>query len=46
MIPKAEIVVDDTWYTLGLRGTRSKDLVAEGVFVPEHRAMRSKLLFD
>ncbi len=46
MVPKADVVVDDTWFTLGLRGTGSKDLVAEDVFVPEHRAMPSKLLFD
>lgn len=46
IVPKADVVVDDTWHTLGLRGTGSKDVVAEGVFVPEHRAMASKLLFD
>ena len=46
IVPKADVVVDDTWYTLGLRGTGSKDLVAEGVFVPEHRAIPTKLLFD
>jgi alkylation response protein AidB-like acyl-CoA dehydrogenase len=44
--PKAEIVVDDTWYTLGLRGTGSKDLVAEDVFVPAHRSIPTRLLFD
>lgn len=46
MVPKADVVVDDTWYTLGLRGTGSKDLVADGVFVPEHRGIPTKLLFD
>ena len=46
IVPKADVVVDDTWYTLGLRGTGSKDLIACGVFVPEHRAMATKLLFD
>jgi alkylation response protein AidB-like acyl-CoA dehydrogenase len=44
--PKAEVVVDDTWYTLGLRGTGSKDLVAEDVFVPAHRSIPTRLLFD
>ena len=44
--PKADMLVDDTWFTLGLRGTGSKDLVAEDVFVPEHRAMPTKILFD
>ncbi|MGB5757690.1 MAG: acyl-CoA dehydrogenase family protein, partial [Acidimicrobiales bacterium] len=46
IVPKVDVVVDDTWYTLGLRGTGSKDLIADRVFVPEHRAMATKLLFD
>ncbi len=46
VVPTADVVVDDTWYTLGLRGTGSKDLVAEDVFVPEYRAMPSSTLFD
>ena len=46
VIPKADMVVDDTWYTLGLRGTGSKDIVAEEVFVPEHRSLPTRLLFD
>lgn len=29
-------IIDD-WHVLGLRGTASKSLVLEGVFVPEHR---------
>ena len=44
--PKVDVTVDDTWYTLGLRGTGSKDLVAEDVFVPDHRAMETRILFD
>ena len=46
MVPKSDLLVDDTWFTLGLRGTGSKDVVADDVFVPEHRAMPSSLLFD
>lgn len=46
VVPTADVVVDDTWYTLGLRGTGSKDLVADGVVVPDHRAMPSRVLFD
>ena len=46
IVPKADLVVDDTWFTLGLRGTGSKDLVADDVFVPEHRSVPTKLLFD
>jgi alkylation response protein AidB-like acyl-CoA dehydrogenase len=39
MVPRADIELDDTWHTLGLRGTGSKDLVVKNAFVPEHRAM-------
>jgi alkylation response protein AidB-like acyl-CoA dehydrogenase len=40
VVPKADLAVDDTWYTLGMRGTGSKDVIASEVFVPEHRAVR------
>lgn len=40
VLPKADIAIDDTWYTLGMRGTGSKDIVLDNVFVPEHRAVK------
>ena len=46
LVPKADLTVDDTWHTLGLRGTGSKDLVAESVLVPDHRVMATKVLFN
>lgn len=46
MVPKADVLVDDTWHTLGLRGTGSKDLVADDVFVPTHRVMATRIIFD
>lgn len=46
VVPRSDIVVDDTWYTLGMRGSGSKDLVAENVFVPAHRAMPTAPLFN
>ncbi len=39
MVPRADVELDDTWHTLGMHGTGSKDLVVNGAFVPEHRAM-------
>jgi alkylation response protein AidB-like acyl-CoA dehydrogenase len=36
VLPKKDVVIDDTWFTLGMRGTGSKDLVLDGVFVPDH----------
>jgi len=45
VVPASEITIDDTWYTLGLEGTGSKDIVAKDVFVPAHRAMPTGALF-
>jgi 3-hydroxy-9,10-secoandrosta-1,3,5(10)-triene-9,17-dione monooxygenase len=37
LVPVAEITVEDTWYNAGLRGSGSDNVVANSVFVPEHR---------
>lgn len=39
MVPRVDVVIDDTWHTLGMRGSGSKDLVVTNAFVPSHRAM-------
>src|SRR6201996_2639810 len=39
MVPRPDVVLDDTWHTLGMRGTGSKDLVVTDAFLPEHRVM-------
>ena len=39
MVPRADVELDDTWHTLGMRGTGSKDIVVNGAFVPEHRTV-------
>ena len=39
VMPKADVVIDDTWFTLGMRGTGSKDLVLDNVFIPDHYAV-------
>ncbi|HIF11405.1 MAG TPA: hypothetical protein EYQ81_17230 [Sneathiellales bacterium] len=46
VVPTSDVEIDDTWYTLGMRGTGSKDLVARDVFVPDHRAMETVPLFS
>jgi len=46
VVRKDDIEVEDTWFTLGMRGTGSKDLIAKDVFVPEHRAMETMPLFN
>jgi alkylation response protein AidB-like acyl-CoA dehydrogenase len=39
VMPKRDVVIDDTWFTLGMRGTGSKDAVLDKVFVPERYAV-------
>lgn len=44
VVPREEIVVDDTWQVLGMEGTGSKDVVARDLFVPAHRAIGTREL--
>ena len=37
-LPKKDLTVHDDWYTLGLRGSASRAVSVEKIFVPEHRA--------
>ena len=46
MLPRDQVEVDDTWHTLGMRGSGSKDVVLKDVFVPEHRAEATGKLFS
>ncbi|MEV4742561.1 acyl-CoA dehydrogenase family protein [Streptomyces sp. NPDC049555] len=39
LVPLAELTVEDTWHTVGMRGTGSHTLVADDVFVPGHRIL-------
>jgi 3-hydroxy-9,10-secoandrosta-1,3,5(10)-triene-9,17-dione monooxygenase len=36
-IPKSDFRIEDTWYVAGMRSSGSNTIVAEDVFVPEHR---------
>lgn len=36
-IPMSELTIEDTWFVAGMRGTGSNTLVAQDVFVPDHR---------
>ncbi len=40
MAHRSEFTIDDTWYSTGLRGTGSKDLVFDNLFVPYSRMER------
>lgn len=39
LIPIAEIRIDDTWNTAGMRASGSNCIVAQEVFIPNHRLM-------
>ena len=39
LIPRADLDLEDTWFVAGMKSTGSNCLVAEDVFVPEHRVM-------
>lgn len=39
LVPMSDLTVEDTWYVAGMRGTGSNTLVADEVFVPEHRVL-------
>ena len=45
VMPTTEATIDDTWFTLGLRGSGSKDIVVDNVFVPDQRAAFTGTLF-
>lgn len=35
ILPKAQYTIDDTWFTIGMRGTASNTMVIEGQVVPD-----------
>jgi 3-hydroxy-9,10-secoandrosta-1,3,5(10)-triene-9,17-dione monooxygenase len=39
LLPRAEITIEDTWYTVGMRGSGSNCVVAKDLFVPDHRLL-------
>ena len=39
LVPQGEFQIVDTWFVSGLRGSGSKDIVVDDVFVPAHRVL-------
>ncbi len=37
LMPIADVIVEDTWFMVGLKGTGSNTIIAKDAFVPEHR---------
>jgi 3-hydroxy-9,10-secoandrosta-1,3,5(10)-triene-9,17-dione monooxygenase len=42
ILPKTDYRIVDTWHAAGLKGTGSKDVETEEVFVPEHRTLAAR----
>ncbi len=39
VLPKDQVTILDTWYTIGLRGSASQDCQLKDIFVPDHRVV-------
>jgi len=39
LVPRGDLGLEDTWFVAGMKSTGSNCLVADDVFVPEHRVM-------
>ena len=46
VLPRSDYTVEDTWHTMGLRGTGSNDIVVDDVFVPDHHTVSFPSLND
>jgi alkylation response protein AidB-like acyl-CoA dehydrogenase len=46
LVPASELTLEDTWRTVGMRGTGSNTWVGEDVFVPAHRMIPLAGLVD
>jgi 3-hydroxy-9,10-secoandrosta-1,3,5(10)-triene-9,17-dione monooxygenase len=45
LVPARDYRIDDNWFTLGLKGTGSKQLVLDDVFVPAYRVVPTAVLY-
>jgi alkylation response protein AidB-like acyl-CoA dehydrogenase len=41
LVPRADFVVDDDWFAVGMTGTGSASIVLDDTFVPEHRVIQA-----
>jgi alkylation response protein AidB-like acyl-CoA dehydrogenase len=46
LVPSGELKIVDDWYASGMAATGSKSVVADDVFVPEHRVLPSSVLLE
>lgn len=46
LVSRPDYQIIDTWHVMGLAPTGSNDIVVEDAFVPEHRVIRERDMFD
>jgi 3-hydroxy-9,10-secoandrosta-1,3,5(10)-triene-9,17-dione monooxygenase len=46
LVPASDLTLEDTWHTVGMRGTGSNTWLAEDLLVPEHRLIPMSSLAD
>jgi 3-hydroxy-9,10-secoandrosta-1,3,5(10)-triene-9,17-dione monooxygenase len=46
LVPAGDLAITDTWYSAGLRGSGSDNVLADQVFVPEHRTVVMSTLLE
>ena len=46
LLPRSDYTIVDTWNVMGLCPTGSNDIVVDDVFVPEHRVLRERDMFN
>jgi 3-hydroxy-9,10-secoandrosta-1,3,5(10)-triene-9,17-dione monooxygenase len=46
LVPTQDVEIVDTWYSAGLSGSGSDNIVAKDVFVPEHRTLYMQPVID
>lgn len=46
LIPKRDIAILDDWHVMGLRGTGSKSVPLDGLFVPDHKVLSFRATED
>jgi alkylation response protein AidB-like acyl-CoA dehydrogenase len=44
LVPKSDFRIEDDWYVMGLKGTGSKAVVMDDIFVPKHRFISMEAL--
>jgi len=45
-LPQSDYTIEDTWFVAGMKGTGSNTIVAENLFVPEHRLVSTIRAID